>query len=80
MTQPLHVDSIASRAVGLPNRPFSEAENEKRRKKLEKTNTVCKKTEGGVTSAQWLLIWRGRISFWNLSNTFKAARSMVLPM
>ena len=33
-----------------------------------------KKAEDGVTFVQWLLIRRGKIRFWNLSNTFKAAR------
>ena len=47
------------------------------RKNLEKANTACKKTEGGVTSVQRLLIRRGKIDIWNLSNTFRATRLRV---
>jgi hypothetical protein len=39
----------------------TELRTQEMRKNLEKANTACKKTEGGVTSVQRLLIRRGKI-------------------
>ena len=55
----------------------TELRTQEMRKNLEKANTECKKTEGGVTSVQRLLIRRGKIDIWNLSNTFRATRLRV---
>jgi hypothetical protein len=43
ITQPLNVDNIASRAVGPSNRPFPDAENEKRRKNWKKQILCARK-------------------------------------
>ncbi len=58
----------------VPTSGFPDAETEKTEKKSEEVNAACKKTDSGVTSVQLVLIRRGKISFRNLSNTFKAAR------
>ena len=69
----LAADGYDSAAIANQDRA-SDARDEKN---PEKANTVCKKTEGGVTSVQRLLIRRGKIDLWNLSNTIRATRLRV---
>ena len=69
----LAADGYDSAAIANQDRA-SDARDEKN---LENTNTVCKKTEGGVTSVQRLLFRRDKIDLWILSNTFRALRLRV---